>query len=88
VSACAFSRPAWPQSRAGNLRRVSQPVGRFDLALEHGLDVRRLLGRELCVQVEHPRHQAHHPVVPRDVGGGGEVDGADGEDSAQELIHR
>jgi hypothetical protein len=60
----------------------------FGVALEHGLDVRRLLGRELSVQVQHALDQVHHPVVPRDAGGRGEVDGADGEDSAQELIHR
>ena len=38
--------------------------------------MRCLLGRELLVQVKHPLDQAHHPVVPHDVGGGGEVDGA------------
>jgi hypothetical protein len=54
----------------------------FGVALEHGLDVRRPLGRELLVQVHafgSALNQRDHPDVPRDVGGGGEVDGADGE---------
>ena len=38
----------------------------------------RPLGRELLVQIQHALDQGDHPVVPRDVGGGGEVDGADG----------
>ena len=46
------------------------------MALEHGLDVRRLLGRELRVQGQHALDQADDPVVPRDVGGRGEVDDA------------
>jgi len=52
----------------------------FDLALEHDLDVWRPLGRELFVQVHafgSALDQRDHPVVPRDVGGGGEVNGAD-----------
>jgi len=60
----------------------------FGVALAHGLDVRRPLGRELFVQVQHPLHQRDHPVVPRDVGGGSEVDNAEGGDLAQKLIHR
>ena len=58
-------------------RSIPDPSPRS--ALEHGLDVRRPLGRELFVQVQHALDQADHPVVPHDVGGGGEVDGADGE---------
>jgi len=45
----------------------------FGVALEHGLDVRRPLGRELFVQVHafcRALDQGDHPVVPRDVGGG------------------
>jgi len=45
------------------------------VALVHRLDVRRLLGRELFVQVQHALDQAHHPVMARDVRGGGEIDG-------------
>ena len=51
----------------------------FGVPLQHGPDVRRPLGRELFVLVQHTLNQRHHPVVPRAVGGGGEVDGADGE---------
>ena len=40
------------------------------------------------VQIQHPLRQAHHPVALCDVWWGGEVDGADGGDSAEELIHR
>ena len=47
-----------------------------------------MLGRELFVQMQHAFDQGDPPVVAHDVGGGGEVDGADGEDSTQELIHR
>ena len=47
------------------------------MALEHRLDVRRLLGGQPFVQVQHALHQADHTVVVRDVGGVGEVDGAD-----------
>ena len=36
-------------------------------------------GGELSVQIEHPLHMRHHPVVTRNVGGFVEVDGADGE---------
>ena len=52
------------------------------VALKHGLDVQRPLGRELFVQVHafgSALDQADHPAVPRGVGRGGEVDGADGE---------
>jgi hypothetical protein len=51
----------------------------FGVALQHGHHVRRPLGRELFVQVQHALDQADHPVVPRDVGGGGEVEGSGGE---------
>jgi hypothetical protein len=54
-------------------RSVASACG---VALEHGLDVRRPLGRELFVQVQHALHHRDHPVVPRDVGGGGENDDA------------
>ena len=70
-------------------RSISRSVASVcGVALEHGLDVRRLLGGELPVQVQHRLDQGNHPVVPRNIGGRGEVDGADGVDSAQELIHR
>ena len=63
-------------------RSISRSVASaFGMALEHGLDVRRPLGRELFVQVHacsSAPNQRHHPVVPRDVGGGNEVDSADG----------
>jgi len=52
------------------------------VALEHGHHVGRPLGRELFVQVHafgSALHQRNHPVVPRDVGGGGEVEGSGGE---------
>jgi len=41
----------------------------FGVALKHGFDVRRPLGRELLVQVQHALDQRDHPVVPRGVGG-------------------
>jgi hypothetical protein len=54
----------------------------FGVALEHGHHVQRPLGRELLVQVHalgSALHQRDHPVVPGDVGGGGEVEGSGGE---------
>ena len=52
---------------------IDLPVRRLDLALEHRLDVRRLLDGQPFVQVQHALHQADDPVVARDVGGVGEV---------------
>jgi hypothetical protein len=57
-------------------RSVASACG---VALEHGLDVRRPLGREPFVQV-HALGSAHDPrnhrVVPRSVSGGSEFDDA------------
>ena len=57
---------------------VDLPVRGLDLPLNRRLHLRVPLGRQLAVQLQHSRHQCHHLVVPRRVGGVGEVDGADG----------
>jgi hypothetical protein len=44
------------------------------------------LGRKRLVQVQHALHQADHSVVPRDVGGGGEVDNEDGEETTVPIM--
>ena len=66
-----------------SVQLIHQPIdlsiGRDDLALEHGLLLVRDRGGQLAVQIEHGLDQRDHPVVARDVGRVGEVDGADGE---------
>jgi hypothetical protein len=87
----AISSSVNPYNSYTNRSISRSAASAFGVALKHGLDVRRPLGRELFVQVHacgSALDQRHHPVVPRDVGGGGEVDGADGGDLAQKLIHR
>ena len=44
-----------------------------------GLRPVRYRGAQLSVQIQHALDQRHHAVVPRDVGGVGEVDRADGD---------
>ena len=58
---------------------VDLPIGRDDLALVYGLLLVRDRGGQLAVQIQHGLDQRDHPVVVRDVGRVGEVDGADGE---------
>jgi hypothetical protein len=55
------------------------PIGRNDLALVYGLLLVRDRRGQLAVQIQHGLHQRHHPVVARDVGRVGEVDGKYGE---------
>jgi hypothetical protein len=78
----AISSSVNPYSSYTNASAFGVAIRGFDLALEHGHNVRRPLDRELFVQVHafgSALDQADHPVVPRDVGGGGEVDGSGGE---------
>jgi len=54
-------------------------IGRDDLALVYGLLLVRDRRGQLAVQIQHGLDQRDHAVVARDVGGVGEVDGAEGE---------
>ncbi len=66
---------AWRLGRSSLLRGVDPIIGyalligRLDLALQHRLGMRRLLGGHPFVQVEHPLHQRHHVVVARHIYG-------------------
>ena len=53
-------------------------VGGVDLALQDAAFGGGLCGGKLLVQAEHALDQGDHAVVALDVGGVGEVDGADG----------
>jgi hypothetical protein len=83
-STTAISSSVNPYSSYTSASISRSVASAFGVALKRGLDVRRPLGRELFVQVHafgSALDQRDHPVVPRDVCGGGEVDGADGESS-------
>lgn len=57
---------------------VNFVVRGVDEPLNRGLFVSGPDGGELFVQVEHRGHERDHAVVTGDVGGGGKVNGADG----------
>jgi len=60
-------------------QRVYLPVGGLDLPLQRGLLVRRAGQWELFMQGEHLFHQGDHAIVAGDIGGVGEIYGADRE---------